>query len=363
VKEYGGMAMVQEPSTASYDGMPRSAIATDMVDYILPVEQMPEDLIRYVGHSYLSDAGTGEPEVVTEPDQLNRILAVLKTRGNYDFRVYKKNTLIRRIKRRMGLNNIEDMGEYLKFVCDKPEELKLLAKDMLIAVTSFFRDPEAMQALKEKVVPALVEKIETDTNEPLRIWVPACATGEEAYSIAIMLMESFEERHLTPRMQVFATDVDSNALEFARTGIYPESIAVDMSPERLNKFFTSDGPAYQVNKVLRESVVFAVQNIIADPPFSKLDLISCRNLLIYIEASIQKKIIPLFHFALRPGGFLFLGTSETIGRESGLFEPVSKSLRIYRRAKGSRRAKERRGRVNCIMYKYYLLANPLLLPK
>lgn len=337
VKEYGGMAMVQEPNTAGYDGMPRSAIATDMVDYILPVEQMPEDLIRYVSHSYLNDAGKEEPKVATEPDQLNRILAVLRTRANYDFRAYKKNTLIRRIKRRMGLNNIEDMGDYLHFMRDKPEELKLLAKDMLITVTSFFRDPEVMQTLKEKVLPKLVEKVETDNVEPLRIWIPACATGEEAYSIAIMLMEIFDERHVLPRIQVFATDVDSDALEYARTGIYPESIAADVSQERLNKFFNKDGPAYQVNKSLRESVVFAMQNIITDPPFSKLDLISCRNLLIYIEPSIQKKIIPLFHFALRPSGFLLLGSSETIGREFGLFEPVSKSMRIYRRIGASQR--------------------------
>ena len=337
VKEYGGMAMVQEPNTAGYDGMPRSAIATDMVDYILPVEQMPEDLIRYVNHSYLNEAGSKEPEVATEPDQLNRILAVLRTRGNYDFRAYKKNTLIRRIKRRMGLNNIEDMGDYVKFMRDKPEELKLLAKDMLIAVTCFFRDPEAMQTLKEQVLPALVERIEADSAEPLRIWVPACATGEEAYSIAIMLMETFEERHTVPRIQIFATDVDSDALEYARTGIYPESIAADISPERLSKFFTNDGPAYQVNKFLRESVVFAVQNIITDAPFSKLDLISCRNLLIYIEPSIQKKIIPLFHFALRSSGFLFLGPSETIGREFGMFEPISKSMRIYHRIGANQR--------------------------
>ncbi|MGD8569095.1 MAG: chemotaxis protein CheB [Gammaproteobacteria bacterium] len=337
VKEYGGMAMVQEPNTAGYDGMPRSAIATDMVDFVLPVEQMPEDLIRYVSHSYLNDAGKEEPRVATEPDQLNRILAALRTRANYDFRAYKKNTLIRRVKRRMGLNNIEDMGDYLHFMRDKPEELKLLAKDMLITVTSFFRDPEAMQTLKEKVLPKLVEKIESDNAEPLRIWIPACATGEEAYSIAIMLMEIFDERRTVPRIQVFATDVDSDALEYARTGIYPESIAADVSQERLNKYFIKDGPAYQVNKTLRESVVFAVQNIITDPPFSKLDLISCRNLLIYIEPAIQKKIIPLFHFALKPSGFLLLGPSETIGREFGLFEPVSKSMRIYRRIGASQR--------------------------
>jgi PAS domain S-box-containing protein len=337
VKEYGGMAMVQEPNTAGYDGMPRSAIATDMVDFILPVEQMPEDLIRYVSHSYLNESGKEEPKVATEPDQLNHILAVLRTRGNYDFRAYKKNTLIRRIKRRMGLNNIEDMGDYLKFIRDAPEELKLLAKDMLITVTSFFRDSAAMETLKEQVLPILVERAEADNAEPLRIWVPACATGEEAYSIAIMLMEVFEDRHSVPRIQIFATDVDGDALEYARAGIYPDSIAADVSPERLNKFFTSDGPAYLVNKSLRESVVFAVQNIITDPPFSKLDLISCRNLLIYIDPSVQKKIIPLFHFALRPGGYLFLGPSETIGREFGMFEPISKSMRIYHRIGATQR--------------------------
>ncbi len=328
IKAKGGMTMAQEPATAQYDGMPRSAEATGMVDYLLPIEKMPEALLKYVRHFYIQAREPRAP-VATEPDNLQSVLAVLRAHTKHDFRCYKKGTLRRRIERRMGLNHVEHMADYLALIRGSPGEATLLFKDLLIGVTGFFREPEAFKVLEQEVVPKLVsEKVD---GAALRVWVPGCASGEEPYSIAMLLIEQLQVARRSLDLQLFATDIDQDALEFARTAIYPESIGADVAPERLQRFFGKEGESYRVGKQVRESVVFAVQNLILDPPFSKLDLISCRNLLIYLEPEVQKKLMALFHFALNEGGYLFLGNAETIGQQDDLFEPVSKKWRVYRR--------------------------------
>jgi two-component system CheB/CheR fusion protein len=329
VKAAGGMAMVQDPATAEYERMPQSAIATGLADYVLPAEQMPDALIKYVQHAYVN-GGTQIEKAPPAADHLPQVLALLRTRSNFDFRAYRKKMLARRIERRMGLNNVDNIPDYLKFLRGHPDELKQLVKDLFISVTSFFRDPEAFGQLASQAIAPLVQSKEADGV--IRVWVPGCSTGEEPYSIAMLLQEQLAAAHKSCRLQIFATDVDEDALAVARQGLYPDSIATDVSPERLARFFTKvDDHTYQVHKQVRESVTFAVQNLISDAPFTKLDLISCRNLLIYLEPDVQKKVVTLFHFALNEGGFLFIGSSETVGRQIDLFDPVTKKWRIYRR--------------------------------
>lgn len=329
IKASDGMAMVQDPSTAEYPRMPESAIATGLADYVLPVEKMPEALIKYIQHDYVKGAKTGA-DGAEDPDHLNQVLALLRGRTKFDFRCYRKRMLARRIERRMSLSHFHQLADYLAFLREHPDEVKQLFRDLLISVTNFFRDAEAFQALETEVIVPLVRAKPHDA--PLRIWSAGCATGEEAYSLAMVVLEQLAAAHKSCPVQIFATDVDEEALEIARQGIFPESIVTDVSPERLGHFFTRVGDAsYQVSKQLREIVVFARQNLITDAPFSKLDLIVCRNLLIYLEPDIQKKVVALLHFSLNEGGFLFLGPSETIGRHIDLFEPVSKKWRIFRR--------------------------------
>ena len=329
VKAAGGMAMVQDPKTAAYPRMPESAIATGLADYVLPVEQMPEALVKYVQHGYVN-GGRVVAAVDEAPDHLNQLLALLRARTKFDFRCYRKKMLARRLERRMGLSHFDNVAEYLAHLREHPEEVKQLARDLLVSVTRFFRDPDAFSTLETEVIAPLIQA--KDADAPLRVWVPGCATGEEAYSIAMLLLEHQTAAQNPCRLQIFATDVDEQALEVARRGIYPEGISADVSPERLARFFTRvDESAWQISKQVRETVTFAVQNLITDAPFSKMDLISCRNILIYLEPEMQKKIITLLHFALKEGGYLFLGPSETVGRQTDLFEPVSKKWRIYRR--------------------------------
>ena len=333
IKGNGGMAMAQSPETAQFDGMPRSAIETGMVDYIVPVEEMPEVLIKYVRHAgELMGSSAAES---TALEQLSLIIAALRSHGKYDFHRYKKGTLMRRIERRMGLNYIEDLADYARMVQDDEQEAARLFRDLLISVTSFYREPEAYRLLDKEVIQKVVREKEDD--EPIRVWVPGCATGEEAYSIGILFLEQLEAMRKHCPIQIFASDIDEQALAVARTGLYPVNIAADVSAERLRQFFHKRDQYYQVGKPLRDCVVFAEQNLISDPPFSKLDLISCRNLLIYLEPEIQRKIISLFHFVLNDGGALFLGSSETIGQQQGLFHPVSKKFRLYQRTGSTRR--------------------------
>lgn len=329
IKASDGMAMVQDPSTAEYPRMPESAIATGLADYVLPVEKMPEALIKYIQHYYVNGAKSGA-DGAEDPDHLNQVLALLRTRSKFDFRCYRKRMLTRRIERRMSLSHFHQLADYLAFLREHPDEVKQLFRDLLISVTNFFRDAEAFQALETEVIVPLVRAKPHDA--PLRIWSAGCATGEEAYSLGMVVLEQLAAAQKSCPVQIFATDVDEDALEVARQGVYPESIVTDVSPERLGRFFTRVGDAsYQVSKQLREIVVFARQNLVTDAPFSKLDLIVCRNLLIYLEPDIQKKVLALLHFSLNEGAFLFLGPSETIGGHIDLFEPVSKKWRIFRR--------------------------------
>ncbi|MBU0656171.1 MAG: PAS domain-containing protein [Gammaproteobacteria bacterium] len=326
IKEHGGMVMAQSPASAQYDGMPRNAIHTGVVDEILDVEDMPAKLVNYIRHPYIKQAAATQDE---EADYLQTVLGILRARANYDFHCYKKGTLTRRIQRRMGLKQIEQPADYITYLRATPDEVTLLSRDLLIGVTSFFRDEAAFKALEENVVEWLVR--EAGSDDVLRIWVPGCASGEEAYSIGILFLERLRAQGGGTKLQIFATDLDEEALETARNGVYPESIATDMTPQRLEHFFIKLGDGYQVIKPLREAIVFATQNVVRDAPFSKLDLISCRNLLIYLKPEIQKKLFALFHFALKPDGYLFLGGSETVGQQSGLFGTVNKKWRIYQR--------------------------------
>ncbi|MBN1263854.1 MAG: PAS domain-containing protein [Anaerolineales bacterium] len=331
IKGEGGMVMVQSPASTEYDGMPRSAIATGLVDYELPPAEMPAQLMAYVAQAFgkLPQAAAS-PEPQTE-NSLNKIFILLRTHTGHDFSLYKPSTIQRRIERRMAINQIETMDGYIKYLQQSPTELDSLFRDMLIGVTNFFRDPEAFKALEEKVV----SKISTgkSAGDQIRIWVPGCSTGEEAYSIAILLQERLDALKQFYKIQIFATDIDNLAITQARTGIYPANIAADITPERLARFFTlePDGSMYRINKGIRDMLIFSEQDVIKDPPFSKLDLVSCRNLLIYMRGDLQKKLIPLFHYALNPAGTLFLGTSETIGEFSDLFTTLDRKAKLYQR--------------------------------
>ncbi len=330
IKLAGGMVMAQQPDTAEYDQMPVNAISTGVIDYVLPPDQMPAALVNYISQPYLNGSIDEVTSTEDAADLLNQIFITLKTRTKYDFRPYRKPMVFRRIQRRMGLARIDEIALYLKFLNEHPEEVNALYKDLLISVTAFFRDPETYDVLEREVIPLLFARHSGD--QPIRVWVPGCATGEEAYSIAMLLFEGAAAKKSSAAIQIFASDIDADAIESARTGIYPISIAVDVSPARIKAFFSSvDEHHFQISKQLRESVVFSHQNLIGDAPFSKLDLISCRNLLIYLEPEMQKNVISLFHFALVSNGFLILGPSESIGRSSDLFETISKKWRVFRR--------------------------------
>ncbi len=328
VKGKGGMAMVQDPATAKYDGMPNSAIATGLVDFILPVEKIPSELIKYVQHPYIDSTSRAETTAQKFKSHFARILALIRSDTGHDFSGYKKTTLHRRIERRMAVHQINRIEDYTSYLHKTPAEVEILFKDLLIGVTSFFRDSKAFEVLKKKMLPELIKNKSPVT--PIRIWVAGCATGEEAYSMAILMAEIMAKQKKHIDVQIFASDLDAEALDFARTAVYPASIAADVSAKRLDRFFIKEDTIYKVKKQIREKVVFAAQNLIKDPPFSRLDLVSCRNLLIYMEPDLQKKILPIFHYTLKPNGILFLGTSETVGEFGHLFEPLDSKYKIFK---------------------------------
>ena len=331
VKERGGLTVAQDPSEAQYDEMPRSAIETGMVDWILPVEQMPARLIKMLeGESSIELPSVHPPDQAVSADAetaLQKVLELLDVNTGHNFIHYKRATVLRRIARRLQVNALSNLPQYLDFLRVNFNESLALLQDLLISVTNFFRDKSAFEAL-ELMLPGLLRgKI---AGEQIRVWVPGCATGEEAYSLAMILAEYVENNDLSLKVQVFATDIDSGAIAFAREGLYPASIIADVSTERLRRFFISEQGRYRIRKDLRETVLFADHNLLRDSPFSSLDLISCRNLLIYFGNEAQERVFETFHFALRPGGLLMLGSSEAIGG-SPLFGPLDKKHRLFER--------------------------------
>jgi two-component system CheB/CheR fusion protein len=330
IRGAGGLVVAQDPATAQFGDMPRSAVAAGLADYVLAPAYMPQVVQQYLQHPYVKGAtGTRLIDINEYSARIREILSLVLDQTGNDFRCYKPATMSRRVGRRMGLLHVANTANYLALLHRDPGEIKLLLKDLLINVTAFFRDKDAFDELRDKVLASLAEAKKGD--EPLRIWVPACATGEEAYSLAILLMEQRAKFGKTCSLRVFATDLDEEALEVARSGFYPENIVGDIGKEYLASYFVRKENGFQVKDSLREILTFAAQNVITDPPFSKMDLISCRNLLIYLNADAQAKLMALFNFSLKPGGYLFLGRSETVAGQSDLFEAASKKARIYRR--------------------------------
>ena len=329
VKDKGGIVLVQTPSEASHDGMLRSAIATGAVDHVVSVTKMPEVIANYIQHPFIQNGKAKKVLGENAKGSLDQIIAALKAHSPINFDLYKDGTLLRRIERRMALRHMENSGDYLALLKDSAEEAQNLCADLLISVTSFFRDTDAFEHLEKTVLEGLVKS--HDAGHPVRIWVPGCATGEEAYSLAMLVIEKISTLRKDVKLQMFASDVDERALTIARNGVYPDSIAEDVSAARLKRFFTKEDHSYRVTPELRDAVVFANQNILADAPFSKLDLISCRNLMIYLTPDAQERVIRMFHFALNNGGILFLGSSETTSNHDALFEPLSRKYRVYKR--------------------------------
>src|SRR5258708_6867480 len=329
IKGAGGVTFAQDEATAKYTGMPHSAIKTGCVDFILPPGKIAHELARIGRHPYVVSRAPTEvlPSEGAEDQFLGEIFNRLRSAKGVDFTAYKHSTLKRRMLRRMAVHKIESLKEYAKFLKDTPPEAEALYHDILITVTNFFRDPDSFAALTDKVFPSLLK--DRSLKAPIRLWIPGCSTGEEVYSMAICLLEFLEHRASNISLQIFGTDINEAALGRARKGIYIENIVSDVSVDRLARFFVKIDGQYQVNKAIREMCVFAKQDVTMDPPFSKLNLISCRNMLIYLGPELQKRVIPIFHYALSPGGFLMLGVSETIGASTHLFTPVDKKNKIY----------------------------------
>jgi len=331
IKAEGGMVMAQNPESTEFDGMPRSAIATGLVDYELPPAEMATQLIAYATHAFGKPRVSVTTSTPKTEGAVKKIFILLRAQTGHDFSQYKPSTIHRRIERRMAVHQVEGIESYLKYLQQTPSEVEALFRDLLIGVTNFFRDPEAFQLLEDEIIPKLFS--DKPSGGVVRVWSAGCSTGEEAYSIAILLQERMETLKQNFTVQVFATDIDSQVIATARAGLYPASIAADMTPERLARFFTAvpDGSGYRINKGLRDMLIFSEQSVIKDPPFSRLDLISCRNLLIYFSAELQKKLIPLFNYALNPGGFLLLGTSEGIGEFVELFAVLDRKAKLFQR--------------------------------
>ncbi|MFZ0426940.1 MAG: CheR family methyltransferase, partial [Acidobacteriota bacterium] len=329
IKAAGGMVMVQEPSSAKYSSMPNSAIATGLVDYVLPPAEMPRALQDYTRGPYLSGGLSRRDQSLLPSQEIQRILVQLRLQTGHDFTGYKRGTMARRIGRRMNVHQLENARDYCRYLQQNHGEGQLLLRELLISVTSFFRDSAAFEVLAEKALPGLL--LRDPLHRTLRVWVPGCATGEEAYSVAILLHEQLQKVQRPVEVQIFGTDLDERAIGLARAGQYPDGISADVSPERLERYFTREDRGYRIRKEIRELLVFATQDVIKDPPFTKLDLIVCRNLLIYLESEVQRRLLPVFHYALRPGGILFLGSSESVGTSGELFETVDSRWKILRR--------------------------------
>ncbi len=324
IKELGGMVIVQDQNTAQFDGMPRSAIIAGMVDFILAPEEMGETLVKYIKNPIFSQTSS---KIIDDQEPFQKIFEMLKRYSGVDFSFYKKSTVVRRIEQRMGINQLSSIEDYLEFLYDSTNEINILYKQLLIGVTRFFRDKEAYEIVRKKVIPELVKS--KAEKEALRIWVAGCSTGEEAYSMALLFQDFFETNGYEQDYKIFATDIDKDAIEFAGQGIYPESIAEDVPEEYLKKYFKNTGGFFQVNRDIRERLVFAPHNLIQNPPFNNMDFISCRNLLIYLQPMLQKKVFSFFSYSLKKYGFLFLGSSETIGEMDNYYKTFSNRWKIY----------------------------------
>jgi two-component system CheB/CheR fusion protein len=329
IKEKGGLVLVQEPASARFDSMPRSVINAGLADLIAPAGDLPGKILEFLSHARVL-AKASRPLGEKEQNSQAKVLILLRAKTGHDFSMYKKNTLDRRIERRMSIHKLDKISSYVRFLQENPQELELLFKELLIGVTSFFRDPEAWDKLRDEIIPALLD---THRAGVLRAWSLGCSTGEEAYSQAIVFKEALEQ--IKPEanfmLQIFATDLDRDGIDKARQGIYPANIAADVSAARLRRFFVKEEGGYRVGKEIREMVTFATQNVVKDPSFTKLDILICRNLLIYLTPEVQKRLLPLFHYSLNPGGVLFLGSSESVSSSTELFAPLSTKLRLFGR--------------------------------
>jgi two-component system, chemotaxis family, CheB/CheR fusion protein len=346
LKEAGGIIFVQEEGSARFSGMPKSAIQTGCVDFVLSPSKIARELVRMGRHPYLNRVVSATPEPqelegnspphLEDEDQFKRIFRLLRTASGVDFTHYKRTTIERRLARRMAVHQIDSLAGYANLLQENPSEVQALFRDLLIRVTNFFRDPEMFRTLAEGIFPTLLA--EKTSKNPLRIWVPGCASGEEAYSMAICLYECLDDQVSNPSIQIFGTDLNDAAIEHARAGYYLENIAADVSTERLRRFFTKVDDHYRIAKSIRELCVFAKHNLIRDPPFSRLDLISCRNVLIYLDQALHQRVLSLFHYALKPDGLLVLGPSETVGQSAEFFKYLGDQRRIYVRKDVSERA-------------------------
>ena len=331
IKHFDGLALVQSEKSAAYDGMPRSALQSGIVDMVLAPEEMPEKLIQYYAHRRftIADDFIDKSESLEDTQKyLPKVFTLLRNHTGHDFSLYKKNTILRRVTRRMGLNNIREQDEYIRFLREHPPEVEALFRELLIGVTHFFRDPASFDVLKKDILPGLLDRL--GDGETFRAWIPGCSTGEEVYSLAIILRECLDGFPKRITLQLFGTDIDQKAIEKARNGLFHAGIATDITADRLNRFFTREGDSFRIGKEIRDCVIFSVQDVIKDPPFSCLNLLCCRNLLIYLNTSAQKKLLPLFHYTLRPEGVLVLGSSETIGGFTDLFETLDNKWKIFR---------------------------------
>jgi chemotaxis methyl-accepting protein methylase len=331
IKEKAGMVLVQDPATAKFDAMPRSAIQAGLADFVAAAEELPGKLTAYLQH--LSRIGKSElPFEEKDQGAMEKITILLRAHTGNDFTLYRRSTLYRRVERRMGIHQLAKISAYVRYLQENSQELDILFKELLIGVTSFFRDPAAWEQLAKQALPALLA--DRPAGSTLRAWVAGCSTGEEAYSLAMEFANA--QRQLKSAnnisLQIYATDLDKDAVDKARQGFFSESIAAEVSPERLARFFLKEASGYRVKKEIRSMVVFAPQNLIMDPPFTKLDILCCRNLLIYLTSELQKKLLPLFHYSLNPGGVLFLGSAESIGNYGRLFTPLALKERIFRRS-------------------------------
>ena len=336
IKARGGLVAVQEPKTAEFDSMPSSVIASKCFDVVAPVEELPGKLIAHF-HKFAAAHSDSVPDLDAQiSGEMGRLIGLLRARTGHDFSLYKKATLHRRIERRMHIHHIESIARYVDFLQENPQEVDLLFKEMLIGVTNFFRDPAAWLYLRDKVIPGLLKQ--HPQGKTLRAWVAGCSTGEEAYTLAITFRQALAKSKLPGRfsLQIFATDLDGDAIDTARAGLYPASITADIGIENLWRYFTQEEGQYRINGDIREMVTFAVQDVIHDPSFTKLDILSCRNLFIYFDTELQKKVLALFHYSLNPSGVLFLGHAETVGHATKLFSQMKSKLPLYQRAQGPR---------------------------